>query len=80
MRGFQERLTASTQEAVREVVEQARAEVARLLQSVEEARAVGVAEVEEKRAGLEAELRAMQQLQQAQDTRVAIFTVIPTPL
>ena len=44
----------------------------RLLQAVEQARVVAVAEVEEKRAALETELQAMQQLQQAQDSRVEL--------
>ena len=72
IRGFEEELTANAQAAVSGLVDRARAEVMRLLQAVEQARVVGVAEVEEKRAALEAELQAMQQLQQAQDSRVEL--------
>ena len=72
IRGFEEEPTAGAQAAVSGLVDRARAEVMRLLQAVEQTRVVGVAEVEEKRAALEAELQAMQQLQQAQDSRVEL--------
>ena len=69
---FEEELMAAAQASVRKLASQARAEVERVLQAVEQARVRGVAEVDEKRAALEEELRAMQQLQQAQDSRVEL--------
>ena len=69
---FEDELMVGAQAAVRGLVARARTETQRMLQAVEQARVDGVAEVEEKRAALEAELRAMQQLQETQDSRVEL--------
>ena len=69
---FEAELTAAARATVQTLVGRIRVEAERVVQAVEEARRQGLAEVEEKRAALEEELRAMEQVQRAQDSRVEL--------
>ena len=72
MRAFEDKMATAVQDAVRGLTSQARTELGRVVAAAEQARARGEAELEAKRAALEAELAAMQRVEYAQDTRVEL--------
>ena len=68
MMEFEEKLKVATQS----VVECVRAQCRRLVDHVERERALGLGQVEEKRAALAREIQAMRKLQQTQDSKVEL--------
>ena len=62
MQAFEDKMARAVQDAVRGLAAEARTELGLVVAAAEEARARGEAELEAKRAALEAELAAMQRV------------------